>query len=147
MEVYIKNIPKGKMVDVVRWAEIVIEKWEFNLSQKKLINSGELINSFSAHVASESDGNKALITFVFSYYFNMLDMGVGKGVPLHKRKELRESRRVYGKQTGNRRKAYPVFSKTFYSQVKRLGELLIAQYAAISQNLISETISEGVEKH
>ena len=92
-------------VDLVKWAEIVIEKWEFNIVQKNLIYSGDLLRSFEQSVTSEAGGNAALISFAFKYYLRMLDMGVGRGSPI-------------GSNDG--RKRYKVYTFTLYKEFYRL---------------------------
>jgi len=107
------NKPKYR-VDYVKWAEIVIEKWEFNIVQKNLIYSGDLLRSFEQTVNAEASGNAVLISFAFKYYLRMLEMGVGRGVHIG--------------DESNRRK-YKVYTKTLYREMYRLSELLAEKYA------------------
>ena len=136
MDISLINVPASAKVDLVKWAEIVIEKWEFNLANKNLINTGNLINSFTSLVTIEAASNTALISFAFEYYIRMMDMGVGNGVSRDGRDLLADSRRVYGVQRGNRRKAIPVYSKIIYADIMRLGELLTKQYATVGVHAI-----------
>lgn len=145
MDISLINVPASAKVDLIKWAEIVIEKWEFNLANRNLVHTGDLINSFSAHVSAESANNTALISFAFEYYLRMLDMGVGKDVPYGEWRNLRESRRVYGTQKGNRRKPIPVYSRTLYAQIMKLGELLTKQYATAGAKMIIDEFMHGEE--
>ena len=101
-------------VDLAKFAQIVIEKWQFNVVQKKLIRTADLLRSFEFTVSGEADGDKAVISFVFNYYLRMLEMGVGKYSPIG---------------TSSNRRRYKVFTKTFNAEVYRLTELLANQYA------------------
>lgn len=101
-------------VDYVKWAKIVVEKWEFNVVQKNLIYSGDLLRSFEQTVNAESNGSAALISFAFKYYLRMLEMGVGRGVRIG--------------DESNRRK-YRVYTRTLYREMYRLSELLAEKYA------------------
>ncbi len=130
MELVIQNPPPEATVDLQRWAEITIEKWQWNIVSRNLINSGELLNSFMASVSSDSEGNTALITFAFNYYLRMIDMGVGAGTSKTDVADVADRRRQEGASRGNRRKPQPVFLRTFYSEVMRLNELFTEKYAA-----------------
>lgn len=124
MDIVISNIPKEKQVDLQRWADIVIEKWQFAISKYKLVNTAKLINSFYASVNAEAEGNVAVISFVFERYLRYLDMGVGKGVRLDER------------DSGSNRKKYPVYNKIFYAEMNRLSELLSNFYMQTTQKTI-----------
>jgi len=129
MDISILNIPASAKVDLEKWAEIVIENWRYNIASRQLIHTTDLLNSFQATVTAEADGDKALISFAFQYYLRMIDMGVGKGTSLENKGALAESRRTLGTQKGNRRKAEPVYSRTLYAEIMRLGELLAENYS------------------
>lgn len=136
MDISLVNVPASARVDLEKWAEIVIEKWQFNLSSRDLVNTGNLINSFLSTVSIESNNNSALISFVFLYYLRMIDMGVGRGISLENVSSLAESRRVLGINSTNRRQKKPVYSKTLYAEIMRLGELLALQYATQGASII-----------
>jgi len=110
MEVNLNN-PKYT-IDYAKWAEIVIQKWEFNIAQKNLIYSGDLLRSFEQTVQAEAGGSAALISFAFKYYLRMLDMGVSRGHPV-----------------SDPRKRQAVYTRTLYAEFYRLSELLAEKYA------------------
>lgn len=116
MDIILYNIPAKAHVDLERWAKITIEKWQFNLVQKKLVYSGDLLRSFEHAVHSDANGDYALISFAFKYYFRMLDMGVHKGKDF-------VSSQISGKARPK------VFLRTFYSELYRLSELVAEKYA------------------
>jgi len=120
------NNPKYR-VDYVKWAQIVVDKWEFNIVQKNLIYSGDLLRSFEQNVSAEAGGNAALISFAFKYYLRMLDMGVGRGSPIG---------------ANDKRKRYPIFTKTFYAEFYRLSELLAEKYANRGAAMIAAGVGE-----
>lgn len=115
---------------VEAWAEIVIDKWETMIARLKIGHSGNLLNSFAHHVATQANGDPERIEFVFEYYGKFIDMGVGRGVPIS---EVQFSDR----------KRKPWYSKTFFSQVKKLGEILSEKYAAKAQATIIENLDTG----
>jgi len=127
MEVNLNN-PKYK-VDYDRWAQIVIEKWEFNIVQKNLIYSGDLLRSFEQTISAEAGGNAALISFAFNYYLRMLEMGVGRGAPIGSESD---------------RKKYKVYTKTLYSEMYRLSELLAEKYAARGAVMIAAGFGDSL---
>jgi len=110
-------------VDLEKWAQLTIEKWQYNLVQKNLIYSGDLLRSFEYTVAGEANGNTALISFAFNYYFRMLEMGVGRGRPF-----------------GSGKNRYGIFTRSLMHEVYRLSELVAEMYA----NAGAVTIVEGL---
>jgi len=134
MDIEILNIPEKEKVRLEKWAEITIEKWLFSIAQHKLIDTGTLFKSFAYSISSDANNNSALISFAFEYYLRMLEMGVGKGVKYNDRNaEGITERREFNKK----RKAYQgIYSKTLYSEIMRLGELLTNQYAVAGATVI-----------
>ena len=122
------NIPDSQRVDLKRWAQITVEKWEYNVASKNLIYSGELLNSFTIQISQDAGGDLALITFAFQYYIRMLDLGVGKGVSID---EVRSSKR----------RKYNVYNRTFYAEFRRLVELLTEKYQEQGVTVISKNVS------
>jgi hypothetical protein len=109
------------------WADIVIERWELRVISLGVIDSGELLNSFHAHVVMDANGNGEKIEFVFAYYGQFLDMGVGKHAP-------------FG---SGKRNAKPWYSKIFFSQVQRLGEIIAEKTGAEAELFIIRYISDN----
>jgi hypothetical protein len=117
-----------KNVDLAKWAEITIEKWKFNIAEKDLVSTGDLLRSFEYTVTGEANGNTALINFAFNYYFRMLEMNVGRGRPV-----------------GFSRPRRGIFTSEFLAQVYRLSELLAEMYAYQSAATIAEGIGDGLK--
>lgn len=130
MDIQLVNVPASAKVDLERWAQITIERWQYNIASKNLVKSGNLLNSFLVSVSADAENNTALISFAFEYYMRMMDMGVGKGVNYEQRGSAAKSRKVYGIQKGNRRKPMDIYNRTLYAEIMKLGELLTTQYAA-----------------
>ncbi len=86
----------------------------------------ELANSFVSTIVNNAGGDLSRIEFAFNYYGKFVDMGVGRGVKL-------------GDARGNRRPK-KWYSKTFYAEVKKLGELVAAKYAQKAQIIIVESV-------
>jgi hypothetical protein len=70
-------------------------------------------------------------------------MGVGRGVSYGDVGMLREKRRAYGSVNVNPRRKIPVFNKTFYAQVLRLGELVALKYATQGAASVVKIIEKG----
>ncbi|MDA3867019.1 MAG: hypothetical protein PF489_09780 [Salinivirgaceae bacterium] len=102
--------------DIQQWAEYVIERWEQQIIRLGISSSGQLISSFQNFVITQSGGNVTLIEFIFEYYGKFVDMGVGRGVTMEE-------------VSYSNRKPKPWYNKVFFSQVKKLGELLSEKYA------------------
>ena len=69
-------------------------------------HSGDLINSFRAHVEKDANGDVAKISFTFLYYGFYVDAGAGPGYRTPKR----------------------WFNKIYWREFQQLGRLMAAQY-------------------
>jgi hypothetical protein len=105
---------------VEAWADIVIERWEQKIVRLGISHTGALLRSFYHTVQTQANGNPELIVFTFEYYGKFVDMGVGRGV---KKEEVEFSNR----------KAKAWYSKTFFSQLEKLKDILAAKYARKAQ--------------
>jgi hypothetical protein len=119
---------------VERWADIVIERWERKIERLKIGHSGKLSESFYHHVKTQANGDPEFIVFTFEYYGKFVDMGVGRGV------------KIADVESSNRRpKSW--YSKTFFSQLEKLKEILADKYATKAQLAIITNVerfnSEG----
>lgn len=112
---------------VEAWASIVVERWETQIARLNIGHSGNLINSFAHHIITQSQGNPERIEFAFEYYGKFVDMGVGRGVSI-------------GEVEFSDRRKKPWYSKTFFSQVKKLGEILSVKYSEKAKAIIVENI-------
>lgn len=115
---------------VVAWAEIVIRIWEEKIYQLKVTDTYALLNSFAQHVVLNANGDPIMVEFAFNYYGKFADMSVGKGTS-------------YGEVGNSRRKVKPWYSKTFFNQVRILGEILSEKYARKAALLIVENIDDN----
>lgn len=125
-----------KPVDLDRWAQITIEQWQFNLANKLHISNrtrtviyedeslDHLIDSFTFHVAVNANGQEALISYAFNYYFRMLDAGWGN--PPRPRSK--------------------VFTKDLFKSVFILSKLLAEQYAVQGAAQFTTTMIDAFEE-
>jgi hypothetical protein len=111
------------------WADIVIERWELRVIQLGVIDSRELLNSFHSQVVKDANGNPEKIEFTFAYYGQFLDMGVAKYAPFGS-----------GKRT-----AKPWYSKVFFGQVQRLGEIIAQKTGEEAELTIIRYITDDSE--
>ena len=125
--------PNSISLSVEAWAIIVIKRWESKISQLGIGSTGNLAKSFLQHVFTQSGGDPEKIEFTFNYYGKFVDMGVGKGVKM-------------GQSGKGSRNPKPWYSKTFYSEVKRLGEILSQKYAYEAQTSILNNIETNGTK-
>lgn len=112
-------------LDHSKFAEYVINKWQAKIRELKIHQTGDLYNSFISEVIRNSGGDVERIIFTFRYYGKMVDMGVGKGITLD--------------DLGvGKRSPKPWYSKTLYSEVKKLSDLM-AKDIAIQANKVIVT--------
>ena len=118
-------------LDIEKFTELVIEKWQLKISSLGITDTHELFNSFQADIIRDANGNPEIIKFIFNYYGRFLDMGVfGTG-----------SRKI---KTAVRhtRKKQPWYSATFARQVRRLADLMARKYGYQSVVTITEAIKK-----
>lgn len=74
---------KNSVVDLKEWAEITMQRWEMRIAKLKFLptHTGDLINSFRAHVEKDANGDVAKISFTFLYYGYYVDSGSGPRLP------------------------------------------------------------------
>ncbi len=112
------------------WAEIVVQKWEDKIARLGISFSGDLVTSFACHVQTEAGGNAQKIQFAFEYYGKFVDMGVGKGVKIDQ-------------VSASRRRPKKWYSPTFFSQIKKLSEILQEKYAQQGALSIIENVQDN----
>jgi len=115
---------------VTDWARITVERWEEKITQLGIGDSNTLINSFTHEVITASNGNPELIKFTFQYYGRMVDMGVGRGVPL-------------AEVANSNRKPKAWYSKVFAREMHKLAENLAKAYGQRAVTLIVNEIQQG----
>jgi hypothetical protein len=109
------------------WANYVIERWELEILRLGINSTGKLLKSFTQCMITQANGNIEKITFAFEYYGKFVDMGVGRGVTIA---EVSQSGRT----------PKPWYNKTFFGQVKKLGEILAKKYQQEAVMSIVESI-------
>lgn len=120
---------------VKAWAEITIRVWEDKVDKLHVYDTYRLINSFQLHTIASANGDISLIQFMFTWYGKFADMGVGKGT------QIVDVGKPYSK-----RKPKKWYSPVFYSQVKRLGELLADKYSHRAAISIVENVDDNALK-
>lgn len=120
---------------VQAWADIVITIWLNKIDQMKIHDTYQLADSFTHHVISHSNGDVQKIEFAFNYYGKFVDMGVGRGVTLEDVARGNTSRHPR-----------PWYSRTFYSEVKKLSQLLAQKYARKGALVIVENVDDNALK-
>lgn len=138
---------------VTAWANITNQIWEDKMVKLGLYSKGSdedgyqhLLDSLTKHI-EESAGKPVSVTFTFNYYGRFVDMGVGKGTMIGDVAENKTSRRLEGKQTGNRRRPKPWYASTMYAERIKLIELLAEKYAHRAAITIVENIDDNAERY
>ncbi len=124
----VENLNTGLTVEA--WAEITIKEWVKKAAALR-ISPTDPINAerFVLHIMSSANGNPERIQFMYDYWLNFIDWGVGKGVTLEHRDMLISS----GATT---RRQKPWFTSVFYTQVKILTQLMAEKYALKAAHVI-----------
>ncbi len=117
---------------VEAWADILVKRWRNKITELDIGHSGELFDSFTIDVISNSGGSPERVDFAFLYYGKFVDMGVGSGVPVGNPGQVRTKRRP--------KKWY---SRTFFSETIKLRDILADKYGKIGASVISENIRRG----
>lgn len=126
-----KRINERDMVD--KWAKFTREKLLARMQDYKIGKTGDLARSIKFKKGTDS------IIFEFNYYGKFIDMGVGKGVKIGEMKELKSVHsRALGIRSG--RKAKKWYSRTMAGQIKKLNELMAAEYGRELAAFVKENI-------
>lgn len=115
---------------VLRWAEIVIERWQARMEALDVGDTGTLLRSFRAQVEHDANNDPTKVTFTFLLYGRFPDMGVGRGVSF---KDVPSPGRP----------VKPWYSKTFLAEVLKLGRMTATRYgidAAMAISAFSSSI-------
>lgn len=116
------------------WADIVIRRWVTKVTQLKVVETTELLRSFTSQVSLDARGDPFKIVFTFLYYGIFPDMGVGKGV------------KFPNVATSNRR-AKPWYSRQFMAEVHKLAELMAERYGQRALEAIQIIENRTVTKY
>lgn len=122
------------------WADIVLDIWKDRMMDFNVRNTGALWESLLQHVNFQASGDSNKIDFFFNYYGIYVDMGVGGEFKAGNTGEVM----INGESA--KRRAKPWYSKVFYSQVKRLGEILAEKYGEETAKMLVGIISASVDK-
>lgn len=123
----------GERADIIReWARITIKIWHDKIKALNIIDTHELLNSFTHHVIVNAQGSAAKIEFAFNYYGKFVDMGVGKGVTLNE-----------AGGAGLSRQPKPWFSSVFMLEVKKLGNMLAERYGEHTAIIIAMNLDDN----
>lgn len=99
----------------IAWADIVIQRWESKITQLNIVETSELLRSFTSQVVVDSKGDPEKIVFTFMYYGIFPDMGVGNGVP-------------YSMVPHSNRTPKPWYSRRFAAEVHKLAAIMADKY-------------------
>jgi hypothetical protein len=118
---------------------IMVERFQDSIDEQGIGQTDAAYRSFKKALFY-SGGNISNVKVSFYKYLRFVDMGVGKGMPIGKRRDLGDSiylkkRERNGRLKNLKRKAKPWYGKTKASQIMRLREIMIRDY---SINVIKE---------
>lgn len=123
-----ENINTGLTVEA--WAEITIKEWVKKAQVLGVAPNNPLdAERFVHHINTAANGDPARIEFIYDYYLNFVDWGVGKGVDLEHRDML-----ISSGATKRRPKRW--FTDVFYKQVTVLTHLLAEKYALQAAHVV-----------
>lgn len=105
------------------WADIVIKRWVTKVTQLKIVETSELLRSFTSQVMLDAKGDPFKVTFTFIYYGIFPDMGVGKGVR-------------FPQVASSNRRAKPWYSQQFTAEVHKLAEIMAQRYGQRAMDAI-----------
>lgn len=127
-------------ITVEAWTEILIDAWLDRIAKLNIGYYFQLEDSFEHEII----GNGSLPTEVrlmFKYYGKFVDMGVGRGIKLE---DVKSNRMDFSAGVGgSARRAKKWYSKTFYSEVMKLGEILARKYGRLGMLSIIENYDDN----
>lgn len=105
----------SQIVDLQKWADIVIQRWRARIVDMEVVNTWELYRSFVAQVEYDSEGDPQKAIFTYLYYGLFPQLGVGNNVPMEA-------------VDGSNRQRKPWRNAILKREVARLGTLMAQQY-------------------
>jgi hypothetical protein len=128
-----ENTNTGLTVET--WAKITYEKFVKKADALGISTDGALAASRFVHeTITSANGDADKVIFMFDYYLNFVDWGVGKGVTLEHRQMLEKA------GLGRRRKQW--FTGVFYHEVKVLSHLLAEKYKLKAAYVLIDTANQ-----
>ncbi|MBA4166285.1 MAG: hypothetical protein H0X41_01830 [Chitinophagaceae bacterium] len=118
------------------WAKYTAERLSKSLIKRKIGVTGNLNFSILYSLVSGLSGDLAGSKHEFLYYGKFVDMGVGRGQKIESVKSNGELISL----TGQGRKPKRWFSKTYFSEVAELGNLLRQKYGENFIDIVKESI-------
>ncbi len=114
------------------WADIVIDNWLNNIAKLRIGYYFQLEQTLAHEIQGGGAGQlPTAVQFSFPLYGKFVDMGVGRGV------KLEDVKSGY-----NNRKPKKWYSRTFYSETMKLGEILGEKYARLGTIAIVEQLCD-----
>ena len=126
-----------------QWVKFLFQRFQENIVRQK-IRRHELVSSFKSFVQTEADGDLFKIRIAYKLSGLFTDMGVGKGTRSGGQRDNATSRKLLGKQTGNRRRAKKWYNKTMYAQTLVLTNLMAENYGNKGIALIKDNLPTQV---
>jgi len=121
---------------VEAWADITIKEWVKKAAALGIAPNNPIsAERFVHHIITSSNGDPEKIQFIYDYYLNFVDWGVGKGVTLEHRDMLVSS-------GATRRQKQPWFTGVFYNQVRILTKIIAEKYSLKSAHVLISTAAE-----
>jgi hypothetical protein len=124
-------------ITVEAWAEITIKEWvkkakALNISPDHPMNAERFVH----HIITSSDGDPEKIQFMYDYYLNFVDWGVGRGVTL-------ENRDMLTNIGATKRRKKQWFTDVFYKEIKRLTAIMAEKYSIKAAHVV---VTNSLEK-
>lgn len=129
----------ARMNTVNYWGRYTLSDLQKSIKRLNMGRTHELIHSLKFSHNGSLDGNdKAL--FEFNYYGKFADMQVGKG---RKIEDLKSNREIYN-AIGQKRKNTKWLSKSLYTNIAALKQIMQEKYAEDAGQVIREGISNSI---
>lgn len=123
------------------WAKITIREAQQELDKKKIGKTGHGRASFSS-VNKLTNNFTGTMEIRFAQYLSFVDMGVGKAVKIGDVKENSISRRLEGRQTGNRRRRKR-WKHVLARESYRFGEIMSERAGRVVLISLKDAIENG----
>jgi hypothetical protein len=129
----------ARMTTVNYWGRYSLSDLQKSIKRLNMGRTHELISSLKfSHNGSITGDDKAV--FEFNYYGKFADMQVGRG---RKLEDLKSNREV-SKILGEKRKNTKWLSKSLYTNIAALKQIMQEKYAEDSAQIIREGISNSI---
>lgn len=134
-----EELEKARHNTISYWGRYSLSDLQNSIRKRNMGHTHDLIRSLKFHNNSNGTGNSTA-AFEFNYYGKFADMQVGRG---RKIEDIKSNREIYN-AIGQKNKNTKWLSKSLYTNIAALKQIMQEKYAEDAAQIIREGISTHI---